>query len=327
MDMNIFIVVPTIRSLDFLMVWKDEFSRCTLIVVEDHPSREIVSPTKGFKKIYHYCWEDIRKDFGEDEWIFSRCNAGIRSYGFWKAYTLGADMVITLDDDCYPVEKEFVRRHVDNLSTKAPDKWFTTFPHPSYMYTRGFPYKNRNTYKVVISHGLWSNKMDLDAKTQHSLPEDYACDPYFDIRQFVPFGNYFPMSSMNLAFAREVVPLMYFLLMGTDKHSVPWGFDRYDDIWCGVIAKKILDHLKLAVVNGSPFVEHRKASLVRDNLEKEKAGLVTNETLWRSVDNVVLTKKTIVGCYKELIAKVQFPDETYFHTVKKAMLVWIKLFP
>ncbi len=323
--MQIYLVIPTIRSLSFLEEWKDQFSQCSLIIVEDHITKEIVPPTKGFKKIYHYTWADIQTDFGTDEWIFPRKNAGIRSYGFWKAYALGADVVITLDDDCFPVETNFVEQHIDNLTSNAPTDWFPTFPHPDYLYTRGFPYDIRNKQKVVVSHGLWSNKMDMDAKTQIAIGEVNVL-AYPPLRQFIPTGSFFAMSSMNLAFTREVLPLMYFPLMGTDPEGKAWGYDRYDDIWAGIFMKKILDHLGMSAVNGSPFVEHRKASDPAINLLKEKTGIEENERLWQQVQAVTLTKDSVLSCYQELTEKIIFPQTPYFSSLRLAMKIWAQLF-
>lgn len=323
--MNIFLVIPTIRSLNFLSTWGGLLAECHLVVVEDNPTKTIEAPNEGFESIHHYSWEDINKDFGKDEWIFSRRNAGIRSYGFWKAHQLGADIIITLDDDCYPVDRDFITRHVANLSLRAPEKWTTTFPNPDFLYTRGFPYEVRNKYPAVISHGLWSNKMDLDARTQLHHP-DVNTPPYPLMVNFIPRGQFFPMSSMNLAFRREVVPLMYFPLMGSDPEGNLWGYDRFDDIWAGVFAKKICDHLGFGVVNGSPFVEHRKASDPHKNLEKEKTGLAVNEKLWRAVDEVELKQNSPAGCYRELAQNVQFPKGRYFEKLREAMLIWAGLF-
>ncbi len=322
---NVFLVVPTIRSLEFLLVWGGLLSGCHLIVVEDNPTKQISTPKEGFKSVYHYSWGDIKKDIGKDEWIFSRRNAGVRSYGFWKAHELGADIIITLDDDCYPVDRDFIVRHAANLSLRAPEKWTTTFPHPNFLYTRGFPYGVRDKHPVVISHGLWSNKMDLDAQTQLQHP-NVNTQPYPPTTSFIPKGQFFPMSSMNLAFKREATSLMYFPLMGSDPEGNPWGYDRFDDIWAGVFAKKICDHLGLGVVSGSPFVEHRKASDPHKNLEKERGGIETNEILWRMVDEVELKQNSPTGCYRELAQKTQFPKGRYFEKLREAMLVWTRLF-
>ena len=322
---EIFLVVPTIRNLSFLKEWGNQFVDCSLLVIEDHAERRIDTPKKKFKHIYHYCWADIRKDFAQDEWIFSRRNAGIRSYGFWKAYKLGADIIITLDDDCYPAEKDFVRKHLDNLESYAPGSWFPTFPHPRYMFTRGFPYGVRNKKRVVISHGLWSGRMDLDAKTELILGE-VNVSPYPSVRQFIPSGCYFPMSSMNLAFSREAIPLMYFPLMGNSPKGMRWGYDRYDDIWSGIVLKKIVDHLGLSIVNGSPFVEHRKASDPAKNLEKERKGMKVNERLWTAVDRVHLVSRSPASAYRELAKKIIFPKGEYFVALRHAMMLWGRLF-
>src|SRR4030042_4762415 len=322
--MEIFIVIPTIRNLDFLKSWKDEFKKCHLIIVEDHPEITIKIPKGNHLNTTHYTWQNIREDFGKDEWIFSRRNAGIRCYGFWKAYQKKADVIITIDDDCYPVGNDFIRTHIDNLTGSAPDSWFATFPHPQFMFTRGFPYQVRNKKSVVISHGLWSNKIDLDGKNQ-LIHQNINIPPYPPIRQFVPSGMYFPMCSMNLAFARTAAPLMYFPLMGFDKRGNSWGYDRFDDIWAGIFAKKITDHLGMAIVNGSPFVEHRKASDSKKNIIKERTGLRINERLWRWVNEVKLTRDNPADCYMEIAHKTYFPQTEYFERLRKAMIIWSNL--
>lgn len=325
MTQAIYLVVPTIRSLDFLSEWNSLLSQTHLLIVEDHKDKEISPPTKGFLSISHFSWNDIAADFGKDEWIFSRKNAGIRSYGFWKAYKMGADVIITLDDDCYPVDRDFISQHLENLNTKAPDGWFPTFPDRRYMYTRGFPYGIRNTQRVVISHGLWTNKIDLDGITQKKHP-DIHISSYPSVVQFIPPKQYFPMCSMNLAFSREATPLMYFPLMGFSPEGKQWGYDRFDDIWAGIFAKKICDHLGLSIINGSPFIEHRKASDADVNIQKEKTGLVVNESLWKAVEAVMITKHTPAECYIELTHKINFPSSPYFISLRKAMDIWGSIF-
>jgi Reversibly glycosylated polypeptide len=323
--MNIYLVIPTIRSLHFFTDWGKQFAGCHLLIVEDHPDVQIKNPAVPFLNTFHYTWKDIKKDFGKDEWIFSRKNAGIRSYGFWKAYQKGADIIITLDDDCYPTGENFVKTHVENLTLKAPTRWFPTLPHPQYMYTRGIPYTVRDQYPAVISHGLWSNKIDLDGMTEVAHP-NVNLSAYPPLRMFIPAGVYFPMCSMNLAFTRGAVPFMYFPPMGFDPQGKAWGYDRFDDIWAGIFAKKICDHLGFAIVNGSPFVEHKKVSDPHINVMKEKTGIVINEHLWEAVDRVELTKTSPAECYQELANKVKFPKTPYFKMLQKAMTIWSTLF-
>ena len=79
-------------------------------------------------------------------------------------------------------------------------------------------------------------------------------------------------------------------------------------------------------MNGTPLVDHRKASDPESNLEREKRGMRTNEILWQKVAEVKLTKRTPKDCYLELTKKVKFPQEKYFAKLKEAMIIWANLF-
>ncbi len=321
-----FLVIPTIRELKFLSGWKDAFINCHLIIVEDRNFSEIPTPKQKFLSIRHYNRSDIDQEFGKKSWIFSRRNAGIRSYGFWKAYQSGADIIITLDDDCYPIGDDLVSGHVSNLNFKAPNKWVNTYPNSKWMFTRGMPYINRNQLKVCLSHGLWSGALDLDGITEVKLHNLLNEPKYRNIRQIIPFGYYYPMCSMNLAFTRDIAPLMFFPMMGEDPEGNDWPYNRFDDIWAGIFSKKIMDHLSLCVINGSPFVKHNKASKPNENKKKEISGLKVNEKIWKLVDDVHLTKDNPKDCYIELARKVKFPQNSYFKSLRKAMIIWANLF-
>lgn len=326
-NLKIAIVIPTIRDIDFLKAWGNEFKDCIGIIVEDHRNKEITSPKKYFKKVFHYCWQKIDKELGDNAWIISRKNAGIRSYGFLKAYQLGCDITITLDDDCYPIKNNpFLKSHLENLSLLAPADWFSTYPHRKYLYTRGFSYSVRDKKEVVISHGLWSNIIDLDAKTHLKYPKLHMPILNPNLVEFIPKDYFFPMCSMNLAFKTKITPIMYFPPMGYDNKGNHWEYDRFDDIWAGIFAKKIIDNLGYAVVNGSPFVEHKKASDVFKNLQKEARGIATNEILYKKVKEIRLTSKNIKANYLELLNKINFPEKIYFKKLEKAIKIWIKLF-
>ncbi len=319
---KIAIVIPTIRNLDFLEAWGSEFRDCIGIIIEDHKYKEIKTPSKYFTQTYHYTWKDIDKTFGKNSWIISRKNAGIRSFGFLKAWEQKADIIITLDDDCFPIRNQkFLNEHIENLDLKAPVSWYPTYPHRKYFYTRGIPYSIRGQQEVVVSHGLWSGVLDFDAPT-HLVNFDLKVPFNFDFIEFIPRDYFFPMCSMNLAFKTKVTPLMYFPPMGYDPEGHHWGYDRFDDIWAGLFAKKIIDHLGLATVNGSPFVEHKKASDPFKNLQKEAQGIATNEILYKKVQKVKLTSVNLIDCYLELAQKTEFPKEEYFKNLKNAMKIW-----
>ena len=202
------------------------------------------------------------------------------------------------------------------------DRWWNTLRGD--IIPRGYPYGIRDKkIPTVIHHGLWSNVPDLDALTQMKLPT-YKTKPFQSVEK-VPYGAFFPMCGMNLAFKPEIVPALYFLLMGRNAKDVYWPYDRFGDIWAGIFVKKIVDHFGLAISSGGPSVLHSRASNVEVNLKKETPGYPVNELLWQKVSEVTLTKDTFVDCYKELATKLQMDDE-YWKTLKKAMIIWSSLF-
>ncbi len=322
---KVFLIIPTIRDVDMLKAWKNKVEGCQIIVVEDHQKKTVKIPQVG-QKIYHYSWQDIDQELGKDSWIIPRRVSAIRNYGFLKAYQMGADIIITLDDDCYPVENHnLIKGHIRNLSLSSPKKWTNTYPDHRFMFTRGMPYFNRKKQPVMLSHGLWTNVLDLDAPTQLQHLEFRAKFAQHFL-QIIPQHAYYPMCSMNLAFRAEITPIMYFPLMGEDTKGKKWGYDRFDDIWAGIFSKKIMDHLGYGVVNGAPFVRHDKASNVFSNLKKEAKGIEANEHLWELVDKVELESQKVDECYQELAEKIKWPNSKYFRKLKQAMIIWPKLF-
>jgi reversibly glycosylated polypeptide/UDP-arabinopyranose mutase len=337
---SVFVVIPTIRNLDFLSEWSEQFSQVTLIICEDHPTKELVTPTVG-KQQYHYSWQEIDEDLGKDSWIIPRRVSAIRNYGFLQAHRMGADIIITLDDDCYPVPNHaLVEGHCRNLELTSPRRWVNTNPDIRHIFTRGMPYLNRQDQPIMLSHGIWTNVLDHDGPT-HLQHLRFKAEFAENFLQLIPSGAYFPMCSMNMAFRSEIAPLMYFPLMGENAKGKKWGFDRFDDIWAGIFAKKIMDYLGYGVVNGAPMVEHRKASNPFVNLQKEALGIAVNEELWRAVDAVALTHTNPAACYLELAEKIDFAGVVdnsavvdkkkkevagkYFENLRKAMGVWGRL--
>lgn len=313
------VVVPTIRAdciKSFLSAWECEFSRHTVIIVEDNPEKsfEIAAPY-----LEHYSWSEIDHDLGEDSWVIPRRTDCIRSYGYWKAYQKKPEMIVTLDDDCFPVEGQgrFLQTHWERLNEQGvTEAWVTTLEKTA---SRGVPYFTLNRMiTCILNHGLWESAPDFDAPTQ--LLQSRNPHPVTWVEKTIPVGSYFPMCGMNLAFRPEAVPALYFLLMGAGHQ-----FDRFGDIWAGIILKKIADHLGYCVNSGRPAVKHLRASNVWANLRKESMALEANETFWNFVDRIVLSGTSFQGCYREIADKVELHGE-YWLQLRKAMRVWADFF-
>lgn len=312
--MKNFLVVPTIRKQnisDFLKYWGHE--NWQIIIIEDNPTKTLEFPSE----IIHLCWEDLHQHVGRNHIVFSRQDSGIRSFGFWLAHHMGADYIFTLDDDCLPLPNvSFIEEHIGCL--EGTSRW--TESVPGYR-TRGLPYKNQGVLKnVVLNVGLWEGVPDFDA-IQTLGKADPVQLP--SVNRIIARGQYFPMCGMNMCFKREACPLMYFPLMGLNQ-----PYRRFDDIWAGIIMKKVCDHLNLLVSVGKPFIYHSKASDPMTNLVKEAPGIAANETFWETIDEIELTSNDPKWCMNEMGVKLlEHSKSEYMSTLGASLCSWANLFP
>jgi hypothetical protein len=262
----------------------------------------------------------------DQAWIIPRRSDCVRSFGYYLASETPCDFVLTLDDDCYP-EASYAPSFLDLVWAAISrrfedDRWWSTLPGS--IRPRGYPYDIRDqTLETVVHHGLWSNVPDLDARTQLRLP-DHRTPPAREVDR-VPHGRFFPMCGMNLAFRPQMIPALYFLLMGKDRQGNAWPYDRFGDIWAGIFLKRIADHLGFAITSGAPSVLHSRASNPEVNLQKETPGYPVNEVLWRKVEAIGLSADTVAGCYAQLAEGLEM-DGSYWATLKRAMKSWALLF-
>lgn len=329
---DICLVVPSIREdsfRNFREAWGPTglFTRTDLVLMEDNPSQTFEAPEAR----RHFSWADIDlHDWGPR--VIPRRSDTVRSYAYWWAWSQGYTYTMTLDDDCLPNERysrpdEY---HLEALGDRT--RWFNTLTSGR---PRGVPYLNRGKRRVVLNHGIWTGTLDFDAPQQLVRPfeEEYAHDS-----RVVPPGSYFPMCGMNVMWHRDATVLMYHLLMGSRKDEDRWvempkvrplPFDRFGDIWCGVLMKRVCDHLGWAVTTGWPYIHHSRASDPFKNLRKEAAGIEVNEWFWERVDRIFLAGNDPVGCYRQLALGVaQFGGEysTYWEELSGAMVEWSHLF-
>ncbi len=312
------VVVPTAREgclARFLDAWQDELARATILVVEDGPERTF---SISGDNVRHFAWCDIDDQLGDAAWIIPRGSGCVRSFGCWLASQLQPDMIVALDDDTRPdpAHPQFLESHWARLQSAADPAWVNTLDSVS---PRGVPYfATDREAPVVLNHGLWNGVPDFDAATQLLASRVELSTAWSD--QTIPRGSYFSMCSMNIAWRPEFTAAMYFLLMGPK-----YPFDRFGDIWGGVLAKRIADHLGFAVNSGSPAILHERESNVFTNLAKESRGLAANESFWRAVDSVVLSADSVPSAYAQLADRLPLEQEE-FALLRRAMRTWAELF-
>jgi hypothetical protein len=315
------LVVPTnsaARLAEFLRAWAP-WPWDRIVVVQDAPALSLAIPPEleaaAAARLEAYSWAEIDA-LVPDPSIVSREDSAIRSFGFWRAWLAGAEVVFTLDDDCFPSGDGFVARHRDNLF--ATPVWTSSVPG---MRVRGLPYRNRGVLRDVhVSVGLWRGSPDVDAVTTlargDEVPRLVAAPP-----RVVSGDQLFPMSGMNLAFRREAACLMYFPPMGRGR-----PFRRFDDIWCGLVVQRICRHLRYPIVCGEPMIDHQRASDAFVNLVKEAPGIAANEDVWETVAALPLTAERPLDCVREVGAGLAAEADPYLAEWGRCLGLWADLF-
>lgn len=330
------LVVPSIRKdsfARFIREWEPTglFNRVDLILMEDNPTKtfEIEWPDVN---VTHLCWEDIDKHCWA--WIIPRRSDTVRSFGYWYAYDKGYDYLMTLDDDCYP-NPDYPNLDEIHKSMLTRTRWFNTLNN---VRPRGIPYYNTGERKVYVNHGLWTGILDYDAPQQlvNPVPEIHSHD-----NRIIPHGAYHPFCGMNAIWRREAMVLSYHLLMGQEMlcHPSPYRathelaklpFDRFGDIWCGIIQKHIADTKHWAISSGTPYIHHDRASSPFTNLRKEANGIEVNEWFWEKIDSIgLISHWSAVDCYKHIgqaIRSFGGEHDLYWSKLGHAMITWAELF-
>jgi hypothetical protein len=203
------------------------------------------------------------------------------------------------------------------------------FRYDSYQdgsdFVRGYPFTLRQGVQTAISHGIWLNAPDYDAPTELFKINEHN-KRLADVTLTIPYGIFYPMCSMNVAFNRKLIGAAF--MQGLMGYGQPWG--RYDDMFAGWASNVIADHLNLGVKSGSPYVRRNNGSHPFTNLKKEYMGLFWQEDLISFFQHVPFSSsaQTPEQCYLELAQMIrqnfQHVNE-YFNRLAKAMEIWIYL--
>lgn len=289
--MTIACVVPTIRPEShaaFVRAWRPLFVQhgVALITVWDGETPRLDDGTTArdllgdnADLIYHY--SDVCRNLG---------------FAYIAACMPEVTHILTLDDDCFP-RGDTIADHLAALDTRYPLSWMSSSPD---AYTRGFPYDVRSEAPAMVSHGVWYGNCDWDAQTQ--LQNGNApLDTFY--RGPIPRGVLFPFCGMNVMVRREVLQHFYFAPMGPRASLDGQVWDRFGDIWLGVVLKQELDLRTWAMVSGYASVEHTRASDVQVNLKKEARCALFNEVFWIGNDRLRALPHPYFAMYAEKRAR------------------------
>lgn len=262
-------------------------SVATLIVAGDQKTptatRELVESVNGI-----YLAPD-----DQEHWACSRDigwnSIQRRNTAFLAAYDMGADIVITVDDDNCPDDPDdWLAAHIaafdpvtlPNYLTSTDTGWFNpgSMLSPK-VWARGMPYgddftidstglwtavySELNHTRVGVNAGLWLGDPDIDAMQRITQAPYVTCMHSVEDTLVLP-GCYSPINSQNTAWRRELLPL-----------AAVWPYvGRWDDIFGGYLAQWSFWASDFATRYGLPLVrQERNEHDLYTDLKKELHGM------------------------------------------------------
>jgi len=377
--MKIVIVTTTINIPIFLESYTRNFkehsvryNEITFIIVGDlkSPNQNIKDYIKRLAPSFTVEYWDvdsqrrwITETFGSD--MLEKAEIAIpynsirrRNIGYLRALELGADVIITVDDDNYAGCTNWLHEHLNTLHRTDPLPTVSSanrIVNPCHIlkfsysdvriYSRGYPFSNlfsdtfdvevKSGGKVALNMGLWTDAPDVDAYTNILYPgiKSLGIKEGYYSSYALSVDNYMPINTQNTSFIRDLTPAFYDVRM--DDYIYNIRIDRYDDIWGGLFALKIMHRLNYRATFGIPLTEHKRN--IHDftvDLRSELLGASLNNTVYRIVMNADISSKSIIDGYLELvyileseIKKVITDYEVlkFFGKLTTAMRIWLNM--
>ncbi|MBV8819680.1 MAG: hypothetical protein JO022_15070 [Acidobacteriaceae bacterium] len=238
-----------------------------------------------------------------------------RNIGLLWAYENGADVVITIDDDNFVMNQDFVGLHGvvgsrrELLTYGSTSGWFNVCSlletdDNVKFYHRGYPQKMRWTeanafisshraeQTIAVNAGFWLDNPDIDALTrmERQLVVRGLRQPWQGNFALHP-GTWSPFNSQNTALMRDVLPA-YFLS--------PY-IGRYDDIWASYVIMRISEHFGHVVSFGEPAVrQERNPHDLWKDLDVERNGMIMTDDFCAALRSIPLSGSTYHECFAEL---------------------------
>ncbi|MFB0566529.1 MAG: hypothetical protein ACETWK_12745 [Candidatus Aminicenantaceae bacterium] len=278
-----------------------------------------------------------------------------RNIGYLKAALENAEVIISIDDDNYVVENNYIGSHlivdkeVELPVVSHPSGWWNICETlvndpPRRFYPRGYP-KSKQDFKknehqverkrmrIKVNEGLWLKNPDVDATANIEEPLNVVrMEPLLGEESFaLELGTWCSINSQNTAFAIDTLPVMYLIMMGGFFRGYRMG--RYDDIWMGYFLRAIADQLNDTVSYGAPLVkqERNPHHLVKD-ISEELGGYILTEWIIEKLRSFKTTEKDYLGAYLDLIYylrntiesddSLNFHENEYLRSVTIGMVAW-----
>lgn len=266
------------------------------------------------------------------------------------AYLEGCEVLISVDDDNFVTDIDFVGSHQivgtspEIRLVSAESGWWNVYEtlreeRGIPVFGRGYPWGQRNyqpqqksveklARPVIVNNGLVLEDPDQDAVSRLFWPiRIIGMDPGFEPNFGLAPGTWSSFNNQNTAFSREIIPAYY----------TPVSTGRNADIWTSFVICRLAEHLGGVVSYGYPLVKQfRNPHNLWKDLEDE---WINNQASDRFVELLRLTPLTeptylgalgelLTGCLERLHTMADLPQthhgmmESFFREYQ----VWQKLF-
>jgi hypothetical protein len=299
--MKIALVTTTINVPDVLKLYQQCNESVRVVVAMDRKS------------------VDPRPDLGQFVWLTPikqeawKCSDLIgwnciqrRNIAFLEALSLGAEIIVSIDDDNIPMQRNYFDHYEFGLSSlfsgpmiKQPHRWFDAgqflFANGGKkVVQRGYPQEFKSEAfisfatraKVGVMQGTCLGDPDtsaVDRTSQHPLV--HQTSELLRTGFIVEGGCYAPFNSQNVAILREFVPAFFL-----------WpNAGRYDDIYASLLTQRVMREYDHHVHFGQPFVWQQRNShnLIKD-LRGEIDGMENIIHLAEVLDHVQLIGDSVI---------------------------------
>jgi len=365
------IIVTTIFDNGWLekisteIVKSNEIDKSTIFIIPDHktPKSIFIKVKKLLKSGINIICPTIddQKIFEKKHKIEKFVNYNSdhrRNIGFLLAIINNYNFIISMDDDNFPITKNFINHHRKRLNLQkkkrvisSKNKLFNNcvlFDNKTFIHPRGFPLHNRNNnykknydfkikknVKVGCNAGLWTISPDVDAISWIIKSVETVEKKIPDV--ILSKNTYCPINTQNTSITNQFLPAYYYIRMGFDIGG-GLKFDRLGDIFSGYFLQKVIKTKNNYISFGNPLVSHNRHSHnYIDDANKEWGALRTIDQFVEWLQNIKLTNGSVNNIYLQLAMELQnFAHNTKFKFVpnltkkfylemSKDMQKWIKV--
>jgi len=277
-----------------------------------------------------------------------------RNIGFLKCIEDDIEVLISMDDDNFPITENFFENHRKSLMTStsfnetiSSTGFFNNcrlLNDESFIHPRGFPFnrKRNNSYstrqsninKIGVNAGMWSISPDVDGFSWLVSHEEILVKSVDDA--YLCPNTYCPINTQNTGLIKDLIPAYYYIRMGYDIGG-GLKFDRLGDIYSGYFLQKVAKTMNYGIKFGMPIVSHeRNAHNYINDANAEWGCMRTMDEFCDWLVEVKLDNSSVISAYKSLSDELEMfarssklpfmPEEMaqFFIETSSDMKKWLK---